>query len=152
MEPIVVRKAQQADIPAILEIEWECFREDSFSKEQFAYLISRSKGTFYVMMEADRVIAYVSLLFHGGTRYLRIYSIAVHPDFRGKKVGQLLIDQIAVIAQKQGLKRITLEVNVSNSPAIHLYEKNGFKCTSIKENYYHNGTSAYYMQRPTIVE
>lgn len=34
MEPIVVRKAQQADIPAILEIEWECFREDSFSKEQ----------------------------------------------------------------------------------------------------------------------
>lgn len=65
MEPIIVRKAQQADIPAILEIEWECFREDSFSKEQFAYLISRSKGTFYVMMEADRVIAYVSLLFHG---------------------------------------------------------------------------------------
>ena len=80
MEPIIVRKAQQADIPAILEIEWECFREDSFSKEQFAYLISRSKGIFYVMMEADRVIAYVSLLFHGGTRYLRIYSIAVHPD------------------------------------------------------------------------
>ena len=74
MEPIIVRKAQQADIPAILEIEWECFREDSFSKEQFAYLISRSKGTFYVMMEADRVIAYVSLLFHGGTRYLRIYE------------------------------------------------------------------------------
>ena len=152
MEPIIVRKAQQADIPAILEIEWECFQEDSFSKEQFAYLISRSKGTFYVMMEEDRVIAYVSLLFHGGTRYLRIYSIAVHPDFRGKKVGQLLIEQIAVIAQKQGLKRITLEVNVSNSPAIHLYEKNGFKCPSIKENYYHNGTSAYYMQRPTIVE
>ena len=46
MEPIIVRKAQQADIPAILEIEWECFREDSFSKEQFAYLISRSKGIF----------------------------------------------------------------------------------------------------------
>ena len=72
MEQIFVRKAQQADIPAILEIEWECFQEDSFSKEQFAYLISRSKGTFYVMMEEDRVIAYVSLLFHGGTRYLWI--------------------------------------------------------------------------------
>lgn len=48
---LFVRKAQQSDILAILEIEWECFREDSFSKEQFAYLISRSKGTFYVMME-----------------------------------------------------------------------------------------------------
>ena len=90
---LFVRKAQQSDIPAILEIEWECFREDSFSKEQFAYLISRSKGTFYVMMEGDRVIAYVSLLFHSGTRYLRIYSIAVHPDFRGKGLGQALMDQ-----------------------------------------------------------
>ena len=43
---LFVRKAQQSDIPAILEIEWECFREDSFSKEQFAYLISRSKRNF----------------------------------------------------------------------------------------------------------
>ena len=57
MEPIIVRKAQQADIPAILEIEWECFREDSFSIEQFAYLISRSKGTFYVMMELPSIFA-----------------------------------------------------------------------------------------------
>ena len=84
---LFVRKAQQSDILAILEIEWECFREDSFSKEQFAYLISRSKGTFYVMMEGDRVIAYVSLLFHGGTRYLRIYSIAVHPGFQRERIG-----------------------------------------------------------------
>ena len=38
---LFVRKAQQSDIPAILEIEWECFREDSFSKEQFAYLMRR---------------------------------------------------------------------------------------------------------------
>ena len=98
MEPIVVRKAQQADISAILEIEWECFQEDSFSKEQFAYLISRSKGTFYVMMEEDRVVAYVSLLFHGGTRYLRIYSIAVHPDYRGRGLGQILMDQTILTA------------------------------------------------------
>ena len=25
---LFVRKAQQSDIPAILEIEWECFREE----------------------------------------------------------------------------------------------------------------------------
>ena len=70
MEPIIVRKAQQADIPAILEIEWECFREDSFSKEQFAYLISRSKGIFYVMMEADRAVSYTHLRAHETDSYL----------------------------------------------------------------------------------
>ena len=122
---LFVRKAQQSDIPAILEIEWECFREDSFSKEQFAYLISRSKGTFYVMMEGDRVIAYVSLLFHGGTHYLRIYSIAVHPDFRGKGLGQALMDQTIRTANECKAAKITLEVKVTNAAAIALYMKNG---------------------------
>ena len=136
----ILRLAEIDDIPSIMEIEQICFDKDSFSKRQFIYLISQAKGYFCVAEYQQRVGGYFSVL------------INVHPDFRGKKVGQLLIDQIAAIAQKQGLKRITLEVNVSNSPAIHLYEKNGFKCTSIKENYYHNGTSAYYMQRPTIVE
>ena len=138
---LFVRKAQQSDIPAILEIEWECFREDSFSKEQFAYLISRSKGTFYVMMEGDRVIAYVSLLFHSGTRYLRIYSIAVHPDFRGKGLGQALMDQTIRTANECKAAKVT------NAAAIALYMKNGFIPAGIKPCYYHDGSNAIYMQR-----
>ena len=144
---LFVRKAQQSDIPAILEIEWVCFREDSFSKEQFAYLISRSKGTFYVMMEGDRVIAYVSLLFHGGTHYLRIYSIAVHPDFRGRKLGQLLMEQTIATAHDCKAAKITLEVKVTNTPAIRLYMKNGFIPVGVKPAYYHDGSDAIYMQR-----
>ena len=70
MEPTIhLRQAKVGDIPAILEIEQECFQEDSFSREQFVYLICRSKGTFYVVVEQERMIAYVSLLFHAGTRY-----------------------------------------------------------------------------------
>ena len=133
---LFVRKAQQSDIPAILEIEWECFREDSFSKEQFAYLISRSKG-----------IAYVSLLFHGGTHYLRIYSIAVHPDFRGKGLGQALMDQTIRTANECKAAKITLEVKVTNAAAIALYMKNGFIPAGIKPCYYHDGSNAIYMQR-----
>ena len=96
----------------------------------------------------QRVGGYFSALINQRACSLRIYSIAIHPDFRGRRVGQLLIDQIIVIALKESLKKIILEVNVSNFPAIHLYEKNGFKCTSVKDNYYHDGSSAYCMQRP----
>lgn len=119
----ILRLAEIDDIPSIMEIEQICFDKDSFSKRQFVYLISQAKGYFCVVEYQQRVGGYFSVLINQRACSLRIYSIAVHPDFRGKKVGQLLIDQIAVIAQKQGLKRITLEVNVSNSPAIHLYEK-----------------------------
>ena len=113
----------------------------------FAYLISRSKGTFYVMMEGDRVIAYVSLLFHGGTHYLRIYSIAVHPDFRGKGLGQALMDQTIRTANECKAAKITLEVKVTNAAAIALYMKNGFIPAGIKPCYYHDGSDAIYMQR-----
>ena len=35
-----------------------------------------------------------------------------------------------------GCKKIFLEVRVSNSPAIELYNKTGFKRVSIRKNYY----------------
>ena len=149
MEPgFILRPAVINDIPSIMEIEQICFDLDSFSKRQFAYLISQAKVYFYVAEYQQRVGGYFSALINQRACSLRIYSIAIHSDFRGRRVGQLLIDQIVVIALKESLKKITLEVNVSNFPAIHLYEKNGFKCTSVKDNYYHDGASAYCMQRP----
>lgn len=149
MEPTIqLRQAKVGDIPAILEIEQECFHEDSFSREQFVYLICRSKGTFYVVVEQERMIAYVSLLFHAGTRYLRIYSIAVHPDYRGRKLGQLLMERTIETALDCRAVKITLEVKESNTPAIKLYMKNGFIPVGVKPNYYHDGSDAIYMQRP----
>ena len=44
---------------------YDNFREDSFSREQFAYLIGRSKGTFYVVVEQEQIIA--SIIFSTGT-------------------------------------------------------------------------------------
>ena len=90
-QTVYLRKANLRDIPAILEIEQECFREDSFSREQFAYLIGRSKGIFYVVVEQEQIIAYISLLLHAVTGYLIIYWIAAHRDFRGRKLGLLLM-------------------------------------------------------------
>ena len=146
MEPTIhLRQAKAGDIPAILEIEQECFQEDSFSREQFVYLICRSKGTFYVVVEQERMIAYVSLLFHAGTRYLRIYSIAVHPDCRGRKLGQLLMERTIETALDCRAVKITLEVNVSNPAALRLYQKNKFEPVRTINNYYADGSNAYSM-------
>ena len=98
-------------------------------------------------VEQERMIAYVSLLFHAGTRYLRIYSIAVHPDCRGRKLGQLLMERTIETAFDCRAVKITLEVKESNTPAIKLYMKNGFIPVGVKPNYYHDGSDAIYMQR-----
>lgn len=142
-----LRKATIEDIPAIMEIEWKCFLEDSFSKEQFVYLITRSKGDFYVVIQQKQVVAYITLLFHQRTRYLRVYSIAVHPDFQGQRLGQLLMEQSVQTAKAYGADKITLEVKVGNRAAISLYQKNGFTPEGVKPAYYHDGSDALYMQR-----
>lgn len=146
-EKYILRQAMMADIPAIIAIEQLCFADDSFSRRQFAYLISHAKGLFYVIEHQDRIAGYISLLTNARTHYLRIYSIAVHPENRGMGLGQVLLDQALEIAEKNEIRIITLEVNVCNNAAIILYKKNGFEPISIKKNYYHDGADALYMQR-----
>lgn len=142
----ILRRAVTTDIPAIMVIEQACFAEDSFKREQFVYLINYAKGWFYVIEYRSRVIGYISLVSNARTRYLRIYSIAVDADFRGKGLGRMLLEQAIKIAREHDMAKITLEVNISNYPAIELYKKNGFAYISVKENYYHDGADALYMQ------
>lgn len=143
---ITIEQATLSDLDAIVEIENQCFDSDQFSENQFVYLITNSKGVFYVIKQAGKAVAYLSLLTHARTRNLRIYSIAVHPEARGKKLAWFLLDKAIGYARQHQLKAITLEVKVSNTPAISLYEKMGFMKVCVKQNYYHDGSDAYYMK------
>ena len=142
-----IRQAIRSDIDSILEIETVCFGADSFSRRQFLYLTTQAKGIFYVVTDKGKVIAYSSLISNTRTHNLRIYSIAVHPEARGRKLGQLLMEKAIGFARSYQLKKITLEVNVTNETAIGLYLKNGFEATRIIYNYYADGSNAYSMQR-----
>ena len=142
-----IRQAVRSDLDSILEIETICFGPDSFSRRQLLYLITQAKGIFYVVTDKEKVIAYSSLISNARTHNLRIYSIAVHPDARGRKLGQLLMKKAIGFARSHQLKKITLEVNVTNGTAIGLYLKNGFEHIRIINNYYADGSNAYYMQR-----
>lgn len=144
---IIIREAHLGDLPPILEMEHLCFAEDSFSSAQFVYLITKGKGAFYVAETGGKPVAYLSLSFNSRTHNLRIYSIAVHPDCRGLKLGQLLMDKTFEYAREHKARKISLEVKVTNQPAIGLYRKNGFEATHIICKYYHDGSDAYKMQR-----
>ena len=142
-----IRQAVRSDLDSILEIETVCFGADSFSRRQILYLITQAKGIFYVVTDKGKVIAYSSLISNARTHNLRIYSIAVHPDARGRKLGQLLMEKAIGFARSYQLKKITLEVNVTNGTAIGLYLKNGFEHIRIINNYYADGSNAYYMHK-----
>lgn len=61
--------------------------------------------------------------------------IAVAPKFRREGIGERLIHKLFERSRTAGVTRIFLEMRRGN-PAIHLYEKVGFKPIGTRPNYY----------------
>lgn len=58
-------------------------------------------------------------------------GIAIHPDFRGMGIGQLLMNEIIKEAAREGYRSLSLSVDPTNTPAVELYQKLGFTCFGI---------------------
>lgn len=68
----------------------------------------------------------------------QITNIAVMPEFRKQGIGNTIINEL--ISRATNASVMTLEVRESNTPAIKLYEKNGFSADGLRKNYYKNPT------------
>lgn len=75
-----------------------------------------------------------------------ISNIVVRKNFRGQKIGSLLLKSLIDLACSLNLKILNLEVCESNIPAIKLYEKFGFGVCGIRKNYYDNVENAVLMR------
>lgn len=78
-----------------------------------------------------------------------ITNVAVDEKMRGLGIGKMLLERALSKAQELGIKDVTLEVRVSNVPAIGLYESHGFKSEGIRPNFYEHPTedAAIYWRR-----
>lgn len=65
-----------------------------------------------------------------------ITTIAIHPDYRRRSLGEFLLVSLIDIAYSIGAKWVTLEVRVSNSTAQNLYRKYGFREAGVRRRYY----------------
>lgn len=77
---------------------------------------------FYSNNQKD-LIAYISM-------------IAVHTDYRGKGIGDELLNFAMTNCKRKGFQLCRLEVNKKNAKALALYKKNGFSILSESENVY----------------
>lgn len=128
------RRMTLDDVSRILEIEHKSFTLP-WSEEAFTLELTQNHFAKYVVAVADGVV-----IGYGGTWVIideaHITNVAVHPDFRGHGIGELLMQQLMALAISYGAERMTLEVRVSNTVAINLYEKMGFLSHGIRKGYY----------------
>ena len=77
-----------------------------------------------------------------------IIDVAVDVMYRNKKIGDKLIKHVIDLSKNSGCESITLEVKVTNKPALKLYKNNNFEIVSIRKKYYSKETiDAYLMSR-----
>ncbi len=80
-----------------------------------------------------------------------ITTIAAHPGYRGRGVGELMLSSLIGIAYTIHAQQMTLEVRVSNYVAQNLYRKYGFKEEGRRRRYYSdNNEDAYIMSTENI--
>jgi ribosomal-protein-alanine N-acetyltransferase len=65
------------------------------------------------------LLAYIAYIAHG--KEYHIINLAVHPDHRREGVATCLMEHLASRGVERVVDRITLEVRVSNGPAIEFY-------------------------------
>lgn len=129
---ITLRYALPSDADAIAIIEKECF-STPWSKK--AILESMDAGTFfYVATSNDKIVGYMGISKIAGEGY--VTNIAVLPNYRRNGIGEKILQH--VIKDSKQLDFISLEVRVSNSAAISLYEKLGFEKVGCRKRFYDN--------------
>ncbi|HKJ43315.1 MAG TPA: ribosomal protein S18-alanine N-acetyltransferase [Sunxiuqinia sp.] len=147
---VTIRLAEKTDVKALFKIEQRSFDAESFSRRQINYLATRSSGFFWVLAEASEIAGFIVLLQRKNTRGLRIYSLAVSPNFRGKSYGRLLLEKALQTANENAKQYLYLEVSEENQSAIRLYQKFGFQITGKRKAYYKDGSAALLMQLPFV--
>jgi len=79
-----------------------------------------------------------------------ITTLAIHPDYHRCGLGQWLLVQLLVAANRRQLTHATLEVRVTNQPALQLYQKFGFKIAGRRKRYYADDEDALVLWRNNL--
>lgn len=128
-----VRLGTVRDIDAIERIESLCF-SDPWSKRAFTDYFENPFSLCFVAEENGAVTGYICL--YRLCDEWETVNLAVHPDFRRRGYGKVLLSAVIDSAKRESIKKILLEVRSSNLAARTLYEKTGFCAVGSRKNYY----------------
>ncbi len=128
-----LRKMQPEDIPLVAELERECF-SSPWTEDGLTAETRNPSAEFFVLEAKGTLAAYMGM--HIVLDECYIANVAVKKDLRKKGFGKALVENALTVAKEKGCAFITLEVRVSNRPAIALYESCGFEKVGERRNFY----------------
>jgi ribosomal-protein-alanine N-acetyltransferase len=125
------RRAGEADIDAILRIEYAAF---SHPWTRGIFLDSLKSYEVWLMFEGDQQVG------HGVIQVImdeaHLLNITVKPQSQGRGLGLRLLERLMQRAAELQAEECFLEVRASNQTAYRLYERYGFNEIGRRRDYY----------------
>jgi len=127
---------------------------ENYAPYFFMDLYERFPETFIVAEEDGEIVGYVMCRIETGlpdfgllgiAKRGHVISIAVLPEHQRKGIGTALVKEAMAGMRVYKAKECYLEVRISNTPGVKLYEKLGFEASRVVQNYYADGEGAYLM-------
>lgn len=127
------------NIQDIFTSDFDSFWNPSILKQELLC----DNSHFIVAKNEDEIIGFAG--FKVLLEDADLMNIVVKKSYRNKGVGSLLLKNLMDLFFSFSLVSLYLEVNENNLPAIHLYQKFGFKKIDVRKNYYPNHQNAIIM-------
>jgi len=151
-----VREASLDDLPQVMMINRLCLPEN-YTYFFFESILRNYPRTFLIAEVDGKIAGYIMCRVERGfSKFDRlslkklghVISIAVLPEYRRRGIAKtLLSNALKALKEHYGCEEAYLEVRISNSPALALYQKLGFTIVKVSRRYYIDGEDAYVMAR-----
>ena len=135
MTRVELRSLQMRDLNAIEEIERRAY-PTPWSRSMFASELAKPSSICLGAFDAEsgRLVGYLII-----SRYVdawHVMNVAVEPAERRRGIATTLLERLFELTGGRSRRGYTLEVRVSNTGAIRLYERLGFRPRGVRRGYY----------------
>ena len=104
---IIIRSMTKDDVDSVYIVEENCFT-DPWSKESIRKELKNDLARYLVAELDNKIVGYVGVWFVVDEGH--ITNVAVHSDYRGKKIGDKLVKEMVKLCEESKLVAMTLKV------------------------------------------
>ncbi len=153
-----IRACEHKDIPLVININERTLPEN-YPLFFYKQILERYSEAFYLAYKDSNptdLLGYIMWRTENGPSAFQLkqvkkghlVSLAVLPEYRRLGVASTLLEKTMGIVEEYRIAEFVLEVRVSNSAAIRLYnDAFGFEKIKIISHYYRDGEDAFYMSK-----
>lgn len=137
IDNLIIRNMEEKDVKDVAKLASLSFSEP-WSENAYLQTLSNPLYLSLVTYKDDEFLGFADVTSVCGEASLN--NIAVKEEYRQKGVATSLINTLIDKLKENGIVSLTLEVRPSNTPAISLYKKIGFKVCGRRRDFYKKPT------------